>query len=159
TSATAGLVTGTATAQVIVGGSTLTVSTDGVAPNSGPALKNFVDANIQISPLNPVNEVGHPETFTITVTALPGNLSNPQFSTPIVPFPGGAPGTVGAVTPVSVVGNVATYTIAINSLITGAFTVQASDVITIGGVAMTRTTSDGLHNDGSNATKHYVDAN
>src|SRR5262249_51357345 len=32
---------------------------------------NVVDANIQITPLTPVNEVNHAETFTVTVTAFP----------------------------------------------------------------------------------------
>src|SRR5205085_1231426 len=122
--------------------------------------KHYVDANIVISPLNPVNEVGNAETFTITVTALPDTApGTPQFGVPVVTFPGGAPGTVGLISAASINGNIATYTIAINNPTVGAFTVNASDVITMGGVAVTRTTSDGLHNDGSNATNHYVDAN
>src|SRR5207237_1098686 len=99
-----------------------------------------------------------PETFTITVTALPDTAGAPQFALPTVTFPRVAPSTVGPATPVSVVGNVATYTVTINNPTVGAFTVQASDQITIGGLALTRTTSDGLHNDGSNSTKHSLHA-
>jgi len=37
-----------------------------VAPNSGDAVKTFVDAKISIAP-NATNEVGQPHTFTVTV--------------------------------------------------------------------------------------------
>src|SRR5437667_207936 len=144
-----------------MGGVLVTRTTsDGLHNDGSNATKHYVDANIVISPLSPVNEVGSAEVFTITVTALPDTAAGtPSFALPTVTFPGGAPGPVGAVIPVSTVGNVATYTVTINNPTVGAFTVQASDVITMGGVAVTRATSDGLHNDGSNATKHYVDAN
>src|SRR5262249_56298964 len=59
-------VTGHATATISIGGKNVTVQTDGVAPNSGNAVKTFVDANIQVTPataINPVNTnhtvVGH----------------------------------------------------------------------------------------------------
>src|SRR6185503_5983650 len=51
TSPTAGTVTGHAAATIdFGGGTTVHVETDGVAPNSGNAVKTFVDANIQIGP-------------------------------------------------------------------------------------------------------------
>ena len=40
-----------------IDGTQFTVSTDGTAPNSGPAIKRFVDANVSITP-NGVNAVG-----------------------------------------------------------------------------------------------------
>ena len=44
-----------------------TVSTDGVAPNSGPAVKTFVDAKIAITP-DATNRIGAPHTFTVTLS-------------------------------------------------------------------------------------------
>ncbi len=43
-----------------------------VAPNSGDAVKTFVDANIQITP-NGVNRVGEPHTFTAHVNVNTGD--------------------------------------------------------------------------------------
>ncbi len=45
--------------------------TDGVAPNSGDAVKTYVDANIQITP-NGVNPVGATHTFTAHVNVNTG---------------------------------------------------------------------------------------
>ena len=67
TSNSAGKVTGNASWTGTLGTpSAFTVSTNGVAPNSGPAVKTFVDAKIAITP-NATNEVGHPHTFTVTL--------------------------------------------------------------------------------------------
>ncbi|HXL44847.1 MAG TPA: hypothetical protein VN960_12415, partial [Gaiellaceae bacterium] len=64
TSPTAGKVTGHASATLeIGGGATVTVATDGVAPNSGDAVKTFVDANIQITPATAINPVGTNHTL------------------------------------------------------------------------------------------------
>ena len=46
--------------------------TDGVAPNSGDAVKTFVNARITITP-NATNEVGQPHTFTVTLEKDTGN--------------------------------------------------------------------------------------
>jgi hypothetical protein len=72
TSATAGQVTGHATAAVTVLGLPLTVETDGVGDNSDDAVKTFVDANITIAP-DAVNPVGAPHTFTVTVNVNDGS--------------------------------------------------------------------------------------
>src|SRR5437667_1596259 len=48
----------------------VTRSTDSTHGSSGAATKEFVDANISISP-NGINEVNHSHTFTITTTAIP----------------------------------------------------------------------------------------
>src|SRR5262249_36999795 len=52
-------------------------------------------------------------------------------------------------------GDVATYTVTINSTTTGSFTVQASAMVTMGGVTVTRTTGDGLSGDSDSAVKIY----
>src|SRR5207249_4022697 len=46
--------------------------------NSGPAVKKYVTAAIEIHP-DDVNEVGTPHTFTITVTAAPVGGLNPSL--------------------------------------------------------------------------------
>ena len=67
-SAAAGIVTGHAATDVLVGGLSLHRETDGNSPNSGDAVKRFVDAYITIDP-DGVNAVGDPHTFTTTVWA------------------------------------------------------------------------------------------
>ena len=44
--------------------SPITVQTDGIAPNSGDAVKTFVDANIQITPATAANPIGTNHTLT-----------------------------------------------------------------------------------------------
>src|SRR6185436_4974508 len=67
TSNSTGKVTGNASWTGTLGTpSAFTVSTNGVAPNSGPAVKTFVDAKIAISP-DATNRVGAPHTFTVTL--------------------------------------------------------------------------------------------
>src|SRR5262249_38218803 len=100
TSNTAGTVTGHASATLLVGpapAQSITVQTNGVAPNSANAVKTFVDANIQITP-NGVNRVGANHTFTVHVNVNDGsgfqnapNGTTINFSTP----PGGSCTTSG----------------------------------------------------------------
>ena len=66
TSNSTGKVTGHASSTLSVTGSAaFTVQTDGQSPNSGDAVKTFVNARISIAP-NATNEVGAPHTFTVT---------------------------------------------------------------------------------------------
>jgi choice-of-anchor A domain-containing protein/uncharacterized repeat protein (TIGR01451 family) len=127
------------------------------AASSGLAAEpvNIVDARISISPLTPVNEVNHAETFTITVTASPAGTGMPTFHTPVVTFPTGTPGTVIGPTGETISGNVATWTVTINNATAGTFTVQASAMVTMGGVTVTRTMGDGLSGDSPSAVKTY----
>ncbi len=139
-----------------------------------------VDVFIQIAPLTPVNEVthngiNHAETFTITVTALPGtgqlDAADVSFSTPTISYPLGAPDLAGptSATFVSRAGNVATYTVTINSDRAGTFEVKASDTVTFTSsmspnspFRLTRTTGDGFSDangsDSPDAVKNYVNA-
>src|SRR5262249_38292324 len=67
TSATAGIVTGNATAMRTGSGVPLTRAPgDSHTGDSGPVTKRFVDARISIAPSG-VNEVGAAHTFTVTV--------------------------------------------------------------------------------------------
>src|SRR5262249_60312277 len=61
TPTTGGLATGEPTADVVIGASTFHVAT------AASTVKRFVDASIAVTPLNAVNKVGDPHTFTATV--------------------------------------------------------------------------------------------
>ena len=164
----AGTVTINASTTFAVGGVTLIRDTDPATPavagpnGSGPATKTFVDARITIAP-SATNEVGHAHTFTITVTAFPSGANPVSFGTPTVSF-SPVPATVGPVTLVSVVGNVATYTVTINNPTAGKFTANATASVTMGGVTVTRDTDPATATIGSGpggsgpATKTFVDA-
>ncbi|HLG00806.1 MAG TPA: prealbumin-like fold domain-containing protein, partial [Acidimicrobiia bacterium] len=66
-SPTAGQTTVNASATVtFTGGETKDVTTNGLAGNSGPVVKTWVDARITITP-DDTNEVGQPHTFTVDV--------------------------------------------------------------------------------------------
>ena len=96
------------------------------------------------------------------MTALPAGTGTPSFTTPTVTFPGGAPGTVGTVMPLAGPTNngngtwTETWTETINSTVAGTFNVQASDQVTMGGVAVTRTTGDTHTGDSASAVKTYI---
>jgi hypothetical protein len=129
--------------------------------DSPSALKNYVDALITISPLTPVNPVGSPETFTVTITAFPATTGVPSFGIPtfsVTPAPSTVTSTPLVISPTNF--DVATFTITINSNAPGTFTVTAGDTVTMGGVAVTRNTGDGFTSgDGSdspNAIKTYI---
>src|SRR6185369_12142223 len=83
TSATGGTVTGNASSTVTINGVAIPVSTNGTAPNSGPAVKTFVDANIQLTPAtanNPVN-TNHTLTCHINVNDGSGGFANAPAGT------------------------------------------------------------------------------
>src|SRR5205085_1562073 len=56
---------------------------DSISADGGPGVKNYVDANIRVTP-NGVNEVGTAHTFTITVNAFPSGTGTPSFGTPTI---------------------------------------------------------------------------
>jgi hypothetical protein len=161
---TAGTFTVQATDTETMGGVAVTRQTgdvfaSGDGSDSASAVKNYVDALISISPLTAVNEVKNQETFTVTVHAFPAGTGAPSFGPLSVNVSGGLTPTIS---PATISGNTATWTVTINSNTAGTFTVQASDTVTLGGVAVTRTTGDGFTSgDGSDspsAVKNYVDA-
>src|SRR5262249_26585305 len=90
TSSSVGATVVHATTDVTVAGVTLHRETDGVAPNSGNANKNWVDANIQINPPTATNPLGTNHVLTITVNALGGTIdAGPHTATAsIVSGPG-----------------------------------------------------------------------
>ena len=116
-----------------------------------------VDANISISP-NGVNEVGHTHTFTITVNAFPADLAAAFSAVTTTVLPAPSSQNSNCASPVVVPNTTATCNLTINNSTAGVFTANASDVITIGGLPITRAT-DGVGGDSGPATKDYVDAN
>src|SRR5206468_3513951 len=81
----AGTFTANATAQVTMGGVTVTRSTSGNSGpgGSGPATKLFVDANIQITPTNATNPIGTNHTLTghVNVNSGGGFVNAPNGTT------------------------------------------------------------------------------
>ena len=162
-SAAAGAFNVQASDAVTMGGVAVTRTTgddfsSGDGGDSSSAVKNYVDANISITPLTPVNEVGNAETFTVTETAFPAGtgaeLRRARRHGQRRPDPDRQRPDRQR--------HVATWTVTIDSDAAGTFNVQASDTVTMGGVAVTRTTGDGFSSgDGSDspsAVKNYVDA-
>src|SRR5262249_27849519 len=140
TSSTVGTSVLNASTTVVVNGVSLTRTTNGLAGNSGPATKNWVDANINISPATASNEIGTNHVLTITVNALGGTIdAGPHTATAsIVSGPGSFVGsptctyTGGAAT--------ASCTVTITSATPGTTVVSATSDIPVGGVVITRTT-------------------
>jgi hypothetical protein len=168
-SSTAGEFTLNASADVTMGGVTMhrTTAPDGSSAGptgTGPAVKNYVDASVGIGP-SASNEIGHQHTFTIVVTAYPGGVTAaPTFNsitTSVSPQPMDSSDTCATPT-ISGDGLSATCTLTINNDLPDTFTADATAVVTIGGVQMTRSTAAGMnHGPGgtTSATKTYVTAN
>ena len=166
TSNSAGTVSGHAAVTVTLQGTPFSVETDGVAPNSGDALKRFVDANVSITPSG-VNAVGSAHTFTVTSVASPAGTTPSLTSlTPSVsPATTLIDNTCGSPT-ISADGNTATCSFKINSSSVGTFTADATAVWGFTGTGtpssatVTRSTSGTSGPGGSgSATKRFVDAN
>jgi hypothetical protein len=137
----------------------VTRATDGTNGSNSGATARFVDANIAISPLSPVDVVGTAETFTVTVTALPAGTGSPTFAHPVIsesPTPDTTSSSSCDQGTEQVSGNVLTCSVTINSSQAGTFTVQASDKVTMGGVQVTRITGDNAHGDSASAVETYV---
>jgi hypothetical protein len=163
-SATAGTTVVQATSDIPVNGVTITRTT-GTAQNtasggSGNASKTWVDANIQITPATATNPVNTNHTLHCHI--------NVNDGTGFVNAPDGTTCTVtvisGAATPVSQNCTTGTPTagsgscdVVITSSTPGSNTIQASTMVDVGGVSLTRTTGDGLAGDGQNATKLFGD--
>ena len=163
TSPTPGLVTGNATATITVAGGSVTLTTNGVAPNSGPALKRFVDANIQITPALDTNPVGTPHVLTLHVNVNNGTgagFVNAPAGTSVTATLASGPGTITG-SPCLTVGATGSCTVTLNSNVAGTSVVNGSVTLTIttpqGNVTLTRTTNGASGNSGP-ATKLWADA-
>ncbi len=160
TSNSAGTVTGNASATVTIGTETFNVSTDGVSPNSGPAVKRFVDAWIQIDP-DDVNEAGDSHTFTITAKQNSGD------GTGFVSVPNGTAIDVDLTDSAGAVSQISANTCAstTNGTCSVTFTSQTGGIVsghasidlTLFGNAVHRET-DASGQNSNDAVKKFVDA-
>ena len=157
---TAGVTTVRAATTVVVGGVTLNRATgDGLAGDSANAVKNWVDANIQISPQLDTNAVGDPHVFTGHVNVNPGSgFVNAPAGTTINFNIVSGPGTL---TPASctTIGTTGECTVTLNSSVGGQTTVRAATTVVVGGLTLNRATGDANAGDSPNAVKNWVDAN
>src|SRR5262249_28858429 len=146
TSPTAGQGTGHATATLtFAGGVQVTVATDGTNGNSGDAVKTFVDANIQISPLEATNPGGADHTLTghgnVNAGDGAGFVNAPAGTTigfAILSGPGSFVGPDSCTTSDAS----GSCTVVISSLTTGTTTIRATTTVSVGGVSLTRSTGD-----------------
>ena len=162
-SATAGVTTLRASTSVVVGGLTLDRATgDAQAGDSADAVKTFVDANIQISPLSDINPVGTNHTLTghVNVDAGSGFANAPNGTT--IRFSltnsGGATAAFVGANSCSTAGGTGSCTVVISSSTTGTTTIRASTDVVVGGLTLHRETADAKAGDSGDASKLWADA-
>jgi hypothetical protein len=165
-SAAAGTITATASSTVDVAGTTVTVETDGNAPNSDPAVKTYVDAKIEIDP-DGQNVVGDPHTFITTVwvddgsgTDADGQMGTfdraPDANVAVtLGNSGGAvadpPGPFAGLTDAN-----GEFAVIFTSATPGTVTGHGATDVTVGGVALHRET-DGLGLNSDDAVKVFIE--
>jgi hypothetical protein len=174
-------VTGHASVDLEVGGVPLHRETDGVAPNSGDAVKTFVDAFITLTPLTDTNLVNDPHTVTATVQQDDG-LSAAQGGDGVDGFGPAPDGTVVSFTLLNntagadfvddgvdsdgdtingndcvIAGGAGMCSIQINSSSPGSVDIHGETMFLVGGVLLTRATGTGGLN-GPDVEKIYVNA-
>jgi hypothetical protein len=146
-----------------VAGGSVVLTTNGVGANSGPALKRFVDANIQITPATDTNPVGSPHVLTLHVNINRGDgagyVSAPA-NTSVSASVASGPGTITG-SPCVTVGATGTCTVTLNSSTPGTTVINGSVTLTIttpqGNVQLTRTTN-GTAGNSVPAQKLWADA-
>jgi hypothetical protein len=160
TSQTAGQVTGHACADLTIGQIPVTTCTDGTGNNSGDAVKTYVDANISIAPLDATDPTGDHHTLTATVQVDDGSGAglvpagdDETINFSIVSGPGHF---IDDIDSCLTTGGTGACSVQITSDEGGTTVVQATTTVNVGGVALTRTTGDGVHGDSDNAQKHWV---
>jgi hypothetical protein len=165
TSSTPGTTVVSATSNIPVNGVTITRTT-GTAANtasggSGNASKTWVDANIQITPATASNPTGTNHTLTGHVNVNPGTgFVNAPDGTVITFSLTNAGGATADFVPAgantcTTSGGTGSCTVVISSPTGGTTTINASTNVTVGGVALTRTTNGTAGNSGP-ATKTWI---
>jgi uncharacterized repeat protein (TIGR01451 family) len=159
---TAGVTTVRAATTVVVGGQTINRQTgDANAGDSANAVKTWVDANIQISPLTATNALGSPHVFTghVNINTGTGGYVNAPVGTTINFTIVSGPGSLSAAS-CTTIGTTGSCTVTLtNSTTPGATTVRASTAVVVGGQTINRQTGDANAGDSANAVKTWVDAN
>lgn len=161
-SSTAGSVDIHAQTEFDVSGVTLFRETDGDGNNSDDANKIFVDASIEIDPLQDVNNINSEHVFTITVTIYPAGADVTDLT--IIPSldPAADEEADTCATP-DVDGDTRTCTVTINHGSAETFTLNASVTMTIEGETITRDTDPATADVGAGpggtgpATKEFVE--
>ena len=162
TSPTPGKVTGNASWTGSLGTPTpFTVTTNGTGGSSGPAVKTFVDANIQITPQTAANPIGTDHTLTIhvNVNAGGGSFANAPAGTAVTASltnAGGATAAFVGPNTCTTVGTTGSCTVVISSSTTGTTTIHATTTVIVGGVPLTRATGDAKLGDSADATKLWA---
>jgi hypothetical protein len=159
TSATAGTVTGHASSMLSVGGIDFTVQTDGTSPNSGDAVKTFVNAKISITPANANNPIGTNHVLTLHVDVNPGTgFVNAPAGTSITASILSGPGSFVGSPTCTTVGTTGSCTVTITSSTTGTTVVRGTTTVSVGGLSLTRTTGDSHVGDSADANKNWANA-
>jgi hypothetical protein len=158
TSNTTGTVTGHASSTLSIGGQSVTVQTNGVAPNSADAVKTFVNAKVAITPATANNPVGTNHVLTLHVDVDPGTgFVNAPAGTSITASIQSGPGSfVGSPTCLTVAAT-GSCTVTITSATTGTTVVRGTTTVSVGGVSLTRTTGDAHVGDSADAGKNWAD--
>jgi len=161
TSNSAGLVDGHASANVHVGGLTISVATDGAGENSGDATKRFVDASIQINPPLDTNSIEESHTFTVTVKQNSGDgngfVDAPDGTLVTVTLTPSDGATIVDLVDACGSSGLASgaCTLTFTSSTPGTVTGHASVSLTVFGVSLTRET-DGTGQNSGDAVKVFV---
>ncbi len=159
TSNAAGKVTAHALATLTINGATVTVATDGAAPNSADAVKTFVDANIQITPPSAINPVGKNHTLTGHVnvnTGTGGFVNAPNGTTISFSIVSGPAAFVGPST-CTTSGATGSCSAVIGSTGAGTVIVRAATDVSVGGLTLHRQSGDAKAGDSADATKLFAD--
>jgi uncharacterized repeat protein (TIGR01451 family) len=163
TSNSTGTVTGHASSTLSVNGSgSFTVQTDGVAPNSGDAVKTFVDARISIAP-NATNEIGRPHTFTVTLQKDTGNGAGfvaavgETVSVSLAGTNGATPSPAGPFT--GTTNGSGQFEVTFASATPGKVVGHASSTLSVNGSAQFTVQTDATAGSSGDAVKTFVDAN
>jgi hypothetical protein len=160
-----GTVNGHASSTLLVGGVSISVNTDGVAPNSPDAIKTYVDAKITISP-DATNRVGDPHTFTVTLSKDTGDgngfvAAAGEHVDFTLTDSGGASSVLDAVASTCDDAGANTdasgqCTIVFTSNSAGTVTGHATSTLSVGGVSITVAT-DGIAPNSGDAVKKFAD--
>ena len=161
TSPTPGRVTGHATAALNINGASINVSTDGLGGNSSDAVTSFADANIQLTPPTASNAVNANHTLTghVNVSSAGGGFVNAPDGT-VIDFSltnlAGATAIFVGLSSCTTASGTGSCTVAIRSPTTGSTTIHATTTVSVGGVALTRATADGLPGDDPDAAASWT---
>lgn len=159
TSDTTGTVTGHASAEITIGGTTFFVETDGIGSNSGDAVKRFVDAFITIEP-DDINSIGESHTFTVSVNQDTGfgngftSVDDGTIVNVVLTDSNGAINSISSETcSTGTIGGICDVTFTSDT--TGTVTGNATVTLLIDGVTLIRIT-DGAGNNSDDAIKEFV---